>query len=700
MTDYKKILRMRGIPTLLVSAILFTLLMGLNHYIEIRKDEEDAHKLMERELKIAVLTIMEKLDDTEDAIKDMEAMAAKDLEYPDRMFNHTKNVLNKSFFIQAAAIAFAPHYYQAKGRWFEPRCIRDSGKVKIEQIGGEEHDYLKMDWYTEAMDDTTSELRWSDPYIDHSQKDTPIMSLTRPLYNRDEKRVAVLCIDVSLVSLKQLLKKVEPYPGSVCQLLNEDGEVMVSSRDENEDEDNYEDKDFFTETMVVRYEEDVNSSANLQIRLSCPRSAIYSSTTTLNLITLGLLLLGILLLAYIVRRVIDYMVRLYAAQQQQQTVESELRIAHDIQMKMLRNDFPVNLWAELQPMKEVGGDLYDFYQKDETLFFIIGDVSGKGLPAAMMMAGTMELFRMAARHFHTPKEIVSEINRVLSERNPRMIFVTAFVGKIDKAHELLTYCNAGHNPPILNGQLLNTDPDIPMGFDADYSYRQQGATFAKDSRIVLYTDGITEARNNNRKFLGAERLRQIASNYLAANMEGLAKHIITEVHRFMNGTEKRDDITLMCITNDGEMLSPTMTITNDVSEVARVKSLLREYCICIGAEHRQTMKITLAVEEALSNVINYAYPEGTIGSIEVDFKVKSTETESNAKNVLTITIADSGEAFNPLAGGTADAEQIVTSGQVGGLGIMLYQKIMDNVTYERTEDGRNILTMTKEINKQ
>ena len=152
-----------------------------------------------------------------------------------------------------------------------------------------------------------------------------------------------------------------------------------------------------------------------------------------------------LLLAYIVRRTIYTITSLNAAQQQKKIMDREMRIAHGIQMDIVRRDFPEELHATLLPMKEVGGDLYDFYQENDTLYFIIGDVSGKGIPAAMMMSATVNLFRMAARHFSTPAEIMGEINDVLSERNPSLLFVTAFVGKIDMKHELMTYCNAGHN---------------------------------------------------------------------------------------------------------------------------------------------------------------------------------------------------------------------------------------------------------------
>ena len=375
-----------------------------------------------------------------------------------------------------------------------------------------------------------------------------------------------------------------------------------------------------------------------------------------------------------------------------------MRIAHGIQMDIVRRDFPEELHATLLPMKEVGGDLYDFYQENDTLYFIIGDVSGKGIPAAMMMSATVNLFRMAARHFSTPAEIMGEINDVLSERNPSLLFVTAFVGKIDMKHELMTYCNAGHNPPILNNSFMEMDPDIPLGYQTNFPYRQYGAFFPEGSRLVLYTDGITEARNSAHQLMGEDYLLNIVQAHYTEPLSTMTNSIIDDTNKFAGKTIQMDDITLMCITNKTAKQHPTIVITNDIEELQRVKLIVREYCDCLGCEPHLTRKIMLAVEEAVANIINYAYPKESLGRIEIELQGRSASCKGQ-KGDLTVTITDFGEPFDPTARQEVDVTKNIEKRQIGGLGIYLYLKLMDSCIYQRTEDGRNVLIMTKGISK-
>jgi len=699
--EYIKYLRSKGIRTVIAAAIFIVIIMGINSYLDIQQDTELAHRLMERELEIADRGIEWELHDVEVAIKELEENALLQLDYPDKMYDITLELTKRSDFIKAVGIGFTPYYYPEKGQWFEPRCIRHDSLLVKEQGGGPHHDYFRLEWYRNVSSDNLRSPVWTAPYTDHSQDNTVVMTLSSPLYDGSGRMAAVMGIDVSLLSLHKLLKSIEPYPGSICQLLDNEGRLMVSSS-----ESDLNSKDFFIVQTAVSYShslinDTLVTASNLQVRLGIPKSVVYGPAAQQNLISLVMMMVGLLLLTLIVQRSLHNYVKLNEARQQQQTVDNEMRIAHDIQMNMLRNDFPPSLYATLQPMKEVGGDLYDFYQRDDTLFFIIGDVSGKGLPAAMMMAGTVAAFRMATRHYDTPVEIVSEINHVISERNPDLIFITAFVGKLDMSHGLLTYCNAGHNPPVLNGTLLDTDPDIPIGYNADYAYRQYGAVFGKGSRMVLYTDGITEARNSGRKFFGTSRLLSVISRHGTDDIATLTNAVIQATRQFAGNANPIDDMTLMSIFNDVATLSPAITISNDTEELARVKPLLREYCQCLDCDRRTIRNILIAIEEALSNVISYAYPKGELGSIEIDILAKPAVGKEQ-KGYITVVITDRGTPFNPLAHQTDNVEQATRNRQVGGLGIYLYHQLMDCVDYQRTDDGRNVLILTKQItlNKQ
>ena len=684
MKDSIKRLRLRGLPAQLAATLLIILVLTVQSYLSIHDDEEEARKLVNRELVIVEQHIMSELKEAEFSMDDMHDAVIAELEHPENLDDITRTIMEDNSLLKGAAIAFIPNFYPEKGYWYEPRSYRQGKKIITEELGGPNHDYTQMDWYLKGLTNNGKHGYWSKPYMDHSQNDIYVMSLTLPLH-QGKKVVAVLCLDIELTWIKKILKDVEPYPGSICKLLDKSNEVLVTTSDTNINEE-----DFFIDSNEISY-------SNMVIQLACPKKAIYGDSTLLNLTTFGLLFLGMLLLTYIVRHTIKNINHLTIAQQQQQMIDREMRIAHDIQMDILRHHFPEELSAVLLPMKEVGGDLYDFYKQDDTLYFIIGDVSGKGLPAHMQMAATVNLFRMAARHYSTPADIMTEINQILSDHNPSLMFVTAFIGKIDLQHGLLTYCNAGHNPPIVNNTLLKSDPDIPLGYQEDFHYKQYGFLFPEGSRIVLYTDGITEARNEQHELMGVKRLCDTVKDHYTESLEDLLTNIVNDTRQFAGQTERIDDMTLMCITNNRQQQSPSLIITNEIEELQRVKSLLREYCDCLGCERRLTSKILLAVEEAVANCMNYAYPKGIIGCIDIDIQAMPATSE-NQQGDLTIRILDNGEPFDPTSRQEVDVEQAASNRQVGGLGIYLYLQLMDHVYYERTDDGHNLLIMTKTIN--
>lgn len=183
-------------------------------------------------------------------------------------------------------------------------------------------------------------------------------------------------------------------------------------------------------------------------------------------------------------------------------LQSELTIAHDIQMGMLTTVFPerddLDLFASMSPAKEVGGDLYDFIIEGEEVSFIIGDVAGKGVPASLYMAVTRTLFRNLAGNYQSAANIMRQMNQAIASANDSMVFVTAFIGVLDLRTHHLTYCNAAHNAPALISadgkcQLLDVDTNLPIGIDQHYRYEEQQIDFPENTALLLYTDGLTEA---------------------------------------------------------------------------------------------------------------------------------------------------------------------------------------------------------------
>ncbi len=255
-----------------------------------------------------------------------------------------------------------------------------------------------------------------------------------------------------------------------------------------------------------------------------------------------------------------YVEELKTTTTQQASIESELKIAHNIQMSMLPKIFPpypersdIDIYGQLTPAKAVGGDLFDFYIREEKLYFCIGDVSGKGVPASLVMAVTRSLFRNISSHVSAPEEIVKGINASMSEGNEMNMFVTLFIGVLDLSTGILCYCNAGHNAPIIIGQevdWLPCDANMPVGIVKDWTFTLQQVTLQSQTTIFLYTDGLNEAEDNAHNQFGEQRMLDIAQ-MMQKEQHYQPQHIIQRmsdaVHLFVGTAEQSDDLTMLAI---------------------------------------------------------------------------------------------------------------------------------------------------------
>ena len=257
---------------------------------------------------------------------------------------------------------------------------------------------------------------------------------------------------------------------------------------------------------------------------------------------------------------VKYIDELKTTTAQKASIESDLRIASDIQMGMLPEKFPtkndrddVQLFASLTPAKEVGGDLFDFYFRDDKLFFCIGDVSGKGAPASLFMAVTRSAFRTVSAHETMPNHIVETINKTIADMNKMNMFVTLFVGVLDLPTGLLHYCNAGRDAPLLVGAgvgELPCDSNIPVGFMPDWEYTLQEAEIYTGTTIFLFTDGLTEAMNAENEEFQMDRITDVATKALANQQQEphqLISLMTDAVHAFVGEAEQSDDLTMMGI---------------------------------------------------------------------------------------------------------------------------------------------------------
>ena len=312
---------------------------------------------------------------------------------------------------------------------------------------------------------------------------------------------------------------------------------------------------------------------------------------------------------------------------QKAAIESDLRIASGIQMGMLPEKFPtraerddVQLYASLTPAKEVGGDLFDFYFRDEKLFFCIGDVSGKGVPASLFMAVTRSTFRTISAHESMPDRIVTIMNKTIADMNKNHMFVTLFVGVLDLPTGRLRYCNAGHDAPLLVGAgigELPCDSNIPVGFMPTWKYSLQEAQIFTGTTIFLFTDGLTEAMDADNAQFQMERINDVASRALANQQQEphqLIDQMTDAVHQFVGDAEQSDDLTMMAIQYIREqsdvLMRKNIVLANDTKEVPKLQTLVDEVCEAMEFDEKTSMQMRIAIEEAVVNVMDYAYPPG------------------------------------------------------------------------------------------
>ena len=231
-------------------------------------------------------------------------------------------------------------------------------------------------------------------------------------------------------------------------------------------------------------------------------------------------------------------------------IESELRIAREIQKRMLPHVFPqrkeVDMFAMMTPAREVGGDLYGYVLLGDLLYFCVGDVSGKGVPAALYMAEVTRMFRTLVEGKLTPNSVATRLNHALVEDNEQGMFVTMFIGLINLKTGHMEFCNAGHNPPLLDGEFMKMESNAPIGLWPDLEYAGEEVDDMHGKTLFIYTDGINEAENLNKEQFGDERLQALLKQDLG-DAQQTSEAIHKAVEEFVGDAEPSDDLTKMCI---------------------------------------------------------------------------------------------------------------------------------------------------------
>jgi len=402
---------------------------------------------------------------------------------------------------------------------------------------------------------------------------------------------------------------------------------------------------------------------------------------------------------------VNYIRHLQDATAAREKIESELNVAHDIQMGLLPRNFPVrddwDLGSLLNPARAVGGDLYDFYfLDDDHLFIAIGDVSGKGVPASLFMVSARTLFRSRISLRVPLNQSVYEINKEICRENSNQMFVTFIAGIVDLKNGSMTYCNAGHNPPFLikPGGKINKFGEvhgIPLGIFEHATYASGTVLFSPGDAFLMYTDGVTEAINSSGNFYGEKHMLEIVHNNPDLCPTDLIRCLESDMIEFMKGVDQADDITLLILRSKGmpsrENKSTKMKqiiLLNRLGELNRLVAELEQLSEEWEIPSKVSMELNLILEELFTNIVFYAFDDGRDHEIIVTFK------HADGKTVI-IRIEDDGKEFNLLEKDTsATVDKPIGERQVGGLGIHFVKKLVNEISYER-HDGKNIVLLTR-----
>ena len=396
-------------------------------------------------------------------------------------------------------------------------------------------------------------------------------------------------------------------------------------------------------------------------------------------------------------------------------IDEELAFAKSIQESALPSVFPpypdrteFSLYATMATAKEVGGDFYDFYFLDMNLLaFVVADVSGKGIPAAMFMMTSKTVLRDYAERGDAPKDVFINANTKLCEGNDAEMFLTAWMGFLNTDTGLVHFVNAGHNAPVLirnkKAAFIEQKRNLVLAMMEGVKYQEQTLQLEPGDILYLYTDGVTEASKKDESRYGNDRLLALLSDDFEGGEEAcrrICESVKLSVDVFAEGEAQFDDMTQVCLYYAGTQADIQKSVTRteerafpaEADRLYDVLSFINKMLDEAGCGKKEKKQLGMAVEEIFVNIASYAYGAG-----RGDAVVRVT-TEKEPGQVE-ITISDTGKPYNPLEKPDPDLEMGVEDRQYGGFGIFMVKSAMDDVTYARA-DGKNILTIRKSWNHE
>ncbi len=380
-----------------------------------------------------------------------------------------------------------------------------------------------------------------------------------------------------------------------------------------------------------------------------------------------------------------------------QRYEQSLRLASEIQMRMLPSGTVVlpeestfAIHAFIRPARQIGGDLYDFFWNDDSLQFCIGDVTGKGVGAALVMAMTKTLFRAYGVFQYDPARLLSAVNSRLNEETDPSMFVTAFCGLLNLRNGRLLYSNAGHEPPLIirSGkpvERLVSKSGIPLGALRSFKYVVEKTVLEPGDAVLLFTDGVTEASNRSEELFSIQRLLEVVEHCGPSEPSYIVQEVADSVDQFAEGTSQSDDIAMVCVQYRGQ---PEMSqiFRRDISELANVFDLVGRFFATGHVDTEAKYPVELAAEEIFTNFVRHNV--NGQDKIEVHLSLDGDE--------LALSLTDFGAPRFDFDRDPPVVDRPLAEREPGGLGVFLVKTMMDRAEY-RHEGGNGTVTLYKRV---
>ena len=565
---------------LLVVVAIFTLeATSITQYLfSSRGMKKEATLRAQSQLEATEVKIMDVVNQAEAAVRNSVWIAQWCLNVPDSLVRVTQRIVADNPVVKGSTVALVPGYSKKYPLFSPYTTMTPEGEMKSLSLATEEYDYPSQEWFTKPLEKDCG--YWSEPYFDEGGGNILMVTYSLPIKDVEGRTAAVLTADISLDWLTELVGNIHVYPTAFSMVVSRTGQLLVCPAETlvmrqtvNELAGRMEDSvgvralnqamlSGESGSMAIRTKGMVQhvffapvSRTGWSLSIVIPDKEIFGNLQQIGRYVLLLQILGILMMILILRYVFLNQIKYNRLNERKEKMQSELHIAHNIQMSMIPKIFPafpdrkdLDMAAILVPAKEVGGDLYDFFIREERLYFCVGDVSGKGVPASLVMAVTRSLFRTLAGREKSPAKIVTQMNESMSDMNESNMFVTLFLGALDMKTGQLDYCNAGHNAPLtLTDKIapLPVKPNLPLGILQDFEYQEQSTSLVPDDALFLYTDGVTEAENIHHELFGEKRMEEVLHERRTAQEH--LEAINAAVAAFVGEAPQSDDITVLFI---------------------------------------------------------------------------------------------------------------------------------------------------------